>query len=123
MARKKRLKDDSEWRGIINLAGFGLILVFWPLLTDRVCELEVVAKSPKFFYFKDGSYFVFTIVTLLCTGFAAFAEHDNAKKQVAWIKSCQWPFIMGWLFAGVYLLVLILSSPALCPGHPLFTLK
>ncbi len=39
---ERKIKDDPTWRGILNLAGFALIVTFWQGFFSRICELPIV---------------------------------------------------------------------------------
>lgn len=111
MSKKSRIKNDPEWRGILNIAGFALILTMWPALVDRVCEFRVVPEA-SVRIISDINAALLVFATLIATALAAFAEHDKTKHQVAWIQRSIWPFWLGWVLALIYLLSISLSSPA-----------
>ena len=109
--KKKRIKDMPEWRSIINVGGFALILAFWSGIINRTCDLRAVPEklAP---IIKDLSEEMLVLATLAFAMLAAFAEHDEAKKEVAWIQKTTWPFMTGWMMGLIYLVLLVFSSPA-----------
>jgi hypothetical protein len=104
------IRDQARWRGILNLAGFGLTVAFWPWILDRIATFQCVPQELGI-RIKDIGYALIAMGTLFAASLAAFAQFDETKNQVAWVERVSWPFAVGWSSGILYLIILLVSSP------------